>query len=137
MADVADLDPVANLRPRWVSAHARALAECERAMVAHADLTETSARTRLLVAESRQTRGLLRRTTPARAAAVVGPAVHLTNRQREILVALAAGEGTAELSARLWVTRTTVRNHIAAILRALDAHSRLEAVAIARRRGLL
>jgi PAS domain S-box-containing protein len=61
----------------------------------------------------------------------------LTPRQEEVLRLLARGASTPQIEDELHVTRETVRNHIRAILRALDAHSRLEAVAIARRRGLL
>lgn len=61
----------------------------------------------------------------------------LTNREREILALLAQGLGTDELSRTLHISRTTVRNHIANILAKLQVHSRLEAVALARRLGLL
>jgi PAS domain S-box-containing protein len=61
----------------------------------------------------------------------------LTPRQREVLRLLAEGASTTQIASELHVTRETVRNHIRAVLRALGAHSRLEAVAVARRQGLL
>lgn len=61
----------------------------------------------------------------------------LTNREREILALLAQGLSTDELASTLNISRTTVRNHIANILAKLQVHSRLEAVALARRLGLL
>lgn len=61
----------------------------------------------------------------------------LTGRQLEILRLVADGVSTGEIASRLYLSRATVRNHVAATLRALEAHSRIEAVAIARRRGLL
>lgn len=65
------------------------------------------------------------------------PAVSLTPRQHEILHLLAGGASTEQIAATLHLSRETVRNHIRNILRALGAHSRLQAVAAAHRRGLL
>jgi DNA-binding CsgD family transcriptional regulator len=48
---------------------------------------------------------------------------------------LAESQSIEEIAAGLGVARETARNHIRALL--LDAHSRLEAVIEARRRGLL
>jgi PAS domain S-box-containing protein len=61
----------------------------------------------------------------------------LTPRQQEVLVELARGASTDQIAASLGVARETVRNHVRGVLRALRVHSRLEAVAEARRRGLL
>jgi len=61
----------------------------------------------------------------------------LTARQHEALSLLAEGLGTAEIAARLGVAEETARNHIRALLRQLDVHSRLEAVVHAYRLGLL
>jgi len=61
----------------------------------------------------------------------------LTAREQETLVLLAGGASTEEVSERLGVTRNTVRNHVQRILDKLGARSKLEAVAIARREGLL
>ena len=61
----------------------------------------------------------------------------LTPRQHEVLQLLASGMSTDQIAAALTVSRETVRNHVRHILRALGAHSRLEAVATARRAGLI
>jgi DNA-binding CsgD family transcriptional regulator len=61
----------------------------------------------------------------------------LTPRQHEVLVQLARGASTDQIAASLGLARETVRNHVRGLLRALRVHSRLEAVAEARRRGLL
>jgi PAS domain S-box-containing protein len=61
----------------------------------------------------------------------------LTPRQREVLQLLAEGLDTGEIAERLGVAPETARNHIRGLLGRLDAHSRLEAVVFARRRGLL
>jgi PAS domain S-box-containing protein len=62
---------------------------------------------------------------------------HLTPRQIQILRVLAHGHSTRQIADELHLTVATVRNHVRRLLRALGAHSRLEAVAIARRDGLL
>ncbi len=63
--------------------------------------------------------------------------IALTPRQAEVLQLLADGASTADIAAELHLSNETVRNHVRHILRALGAHSRLEAVAIAHRQGLL
>jgi PAS domain S-box-containing protein len=74
--------------------------------------------------------------------AVIGPprpvsAVHLTKRQNDVLKLLAEGASTNQIAATLHLSKETVRNYIRQVLRALGAHSRLEAVALAHREGLL
>jgi DNA-binding CsgD family transcriptional regulator len=61
----------------------------------------------------------------------------LTPRQHQVLAELARGASTEQIAASLGVARETVRNHVRGLLRSLRVHSRLEAVAEARRRGLL
>ncbi|MBY8849077.1 response regulator transcription factor [Saccharothrix longispora] len=61
----------------------------------------------------------------------------LTTREREALVLLAQGAGTEEIGERMGIARNTVRNHVQRVLEKLGARSKLEAVAIARRDGLL
>lgn len=58
---------------------------------------------------------------------------HLTPRQMEVLRLLERGHSTAQMAQELHLSIETVRNHVAAILRALGVHSRVEAVAIGRR----
>ncbi|MEV0389111.1 response regulator transcription factor [Nonomuraea sp. NPDC050643] len=61
----------------------------------------------------------------------------LTARERETLLLLAEGASTYEISERMGVTRNTARNHVQHVLEKLGARSKLEAVAFARRDGLL
>ncbi|MFN8024794.1 MAG: response regulator transcription factor [Acidimicrobiia bacterium] len=61
----------------------------------------------------------------------------LSQRELEVLGLLARGLSTDEMVDELILSVHTVRNHVRAILAKLGAHSRLEAVAIATRRGLL
>lgn len=61
----------------------------------------------------------------------------LTKRQREVLALLGDGVTAKVAAERLGIAEVTVRNHIARILGALGCHSQLEAVAEARRRGIV
>jgi PAS domain S-box-containing protein len=65
------------------------------------------------------------------------PHPHLTPRQSEVLVLLEHGRSTDQIAGQLHLSVETVRNHVRAILRALGVHSRLEAVALARREHLV
>jgi PAS domain S-box-containing protein len=69
--------------------------------------------------------------------AVVPAAPHpqLTPRQSEVLQLLEQGRSTTQIAGELSLSVETVRNHVRHILKALGVHSRLEAVAIARRDG--
>ncbi len=61
----------------------------------------------------------------------------LTEREREVLAAVARGERSKEIAARLGVTESTVKAHLANIYDKLDVDSRASAVAVALSRGLL
>jgi PAS domain S-box-containing protein len=66
-----------------------------------------------------------------------GRAPRLTGRQLEVLSLIAEGLSAKAISARLDLAEPTVRNHIRAILLELGCHSQLEALAAARRWGLV
>jgi DNA-binding NarL/FixJ family response regulator len=61
----------------------------------------------------------------------------LTPRQSQVLQLLADGTSTEQIASELHLSTETVRNHIRHVLKALGAHSRLEAVVLARRQGLI
>ncbi len=61
----------------------------------------------------------------------------LTRTERRVLESLALGRSSKEMAAFAGKSVKTIDNHVAAILRKLQAHSRGEAVARARRTGLL
>ena len=61
----------------------------------------------------------------------------LTARETEVLRRLADGLTTEQIAADLYVSVNTVRNHIQQVLGKLGAHSKLEAVAIALREGVV
>jgi DNA-binding NarL/FixJ family response regulator len=64
-------------------------------------------------------------------------AVTLTPRELEVLALLAEGCSPPAIAVRLVVSIYTARGHVKNVLRKLGAHSQLEAVAIASRKGLL
>jgi DNA-binding NarL/FixJ family response regulator len=61
----------------------------------------------------------------------------LTAREAEVLALLGAGASTEEMATKLYLSTNTVRNHVQRLLTKLGAHSKVEALAIARREGLL
>jgi DNA-binding NarL/FixJ family response regulator len=61
----------------------------------------------------------------------------LTEREREVLALLAEGLSNAGIAERLTVSVHTIRNHVANLSAKLGAHSKLEALSIAVRDGLL
>jgi DNA-binding CsgD family transcriptional regulator len=61
----------------------------------------------------------------------------LTPREREVLRLLADGKTDREIAEALFVSRRTINAHVASILGELGVHSRRDAVAEARQRGLL
>ena len=66
-----------------------------------------------------------------------GPEPRLTDRQLEVLELMRDGLPAKAISEHLRIAEPTVRNHIRAILLELGCHSQLEALAKARRWGLI
>lgn len=76
---------------------------------------------------------LLRSTTP-----VVGPrGGGLTAREHEVLELMGSGLDPRAIARRLGISVHTCRGYVKAVLAKLDAHSQVEAVAVATRRGLI
>ena len=65
------------------------------------------------------------------------PPPHLTPRQVEVLRLLQRGASTGQIARELHLSAETVRNHIRHLFKALGVHTRLEAVAAARREHLV
>jgi DNA-binding NarL/FixJ family response regulator len=61
----------------------------------------------------------------------------LTEREQEVLELLGQGLTNKEIASRLFITERTVKFHVSAILRKLDAGNRTEAVTIAVQAGIL
>lgn len=68
---------------------------------------------------------------------VPAAAVGLTPREMQVLTLLAAGLDTTAAAAELGLSVHTVRGHVKSLLAKLDAHSQVQAVVTALRRGLL
>jgi PAS domain S-box-containing protein len=65
------------------------------------------------------------------------PHPQLTPRQNEVLHLIAEGHSTLQIADILSISVETTRNHVRRMLRALDTHSRVEALAVAHREGIL
>jgi DNA-binding NarL/FixJ family response regulator len=61
----------------------------------------------------------------------------LTRRQSHVLELVGEGMTNAEIAARLCISGKTAEHHVSAIMARLGATSRRDAVAAARKRGLL
>jgi DNA-binding NarL/FixJ family response regulator len=62
---------------------------------------------------------------------------NLTRREFEVIQLLADGLSNEQMAERLYLSPYTIKNHVHNILEKLQAHSRLEAVRLAYRKGLI
>jgi two-component system response regulator DesR len=61
----------------------------------------------------------------------------LTERERDVLAAVAHGASIAEVAASLYLSEGTVRNYLSVAMQKLNAHNRIEAAHIAEEKGWL
>jgi DNA-binding NarL/FixJ family response regulator len=85
------------------------------------------------------TRRLIERFVPLLPTAGPPPAdlAGLTEREREVLVQVAAGLSNAEIATRLFVSEATVKTHVGRILAKLGLRDRVQAVVLAYESGLV
>jgi DNA-binding NarL/FixJ family response regulator len=116
-----------------IAAGASGALEKTQDLVALAVAIRSSARGEKMIVDKRLLPDVLRnlRGTPR------SSLVHLTPREREVLTLLDQGLDAARIGAQLGIARNTARNYVQNVLVKFDAHSRLEAVARARREGFL
>jgi len=62
---------------------------------------------------------------------------NLTEREKEVLAAVARGERSKEIAAKLHITERTVKAHLASIYQKMGVDSRAGAIAVAAQNGLL
>jgi DNA-binding CsgD family transcriptional regulator len=103
----------------------------ERLRRAHAGLRQLRASSPDPATRTELTR-LLEEITPA-----TSPSIELSSRELDVLAQVATGASYAETAARLGLSAQTVKSYMRDVLARLGAHSRHEAVVIARREGLL
>lgn len=99
-------------------------------VVAAGDAVITPELTRALIDTVRHERA------PRPGARAIGLAA-FTERERDVLVAVASGWSNAEIAARLSIAPTTVKSHVSHILAKIGARARVQAVAFAYEYGLV
>lgn len=61
----------------------------------------------------------------------------LTQRETQVLQKLADGLSAGEIGLQLFITQATVKTHLASIYRKLESKNRIQAIIVARKKGLL
>jgi DNA-binding NarL/FixJ family response regulator len=79
---------------------------------------------------------LLRHVTPARASAAKQPAAPLSEREIEVVQAIAKGRTNTEIAADLFISLSTVKSHLASIHNKLGVRNRVEIAGWAWETGL-
>ena len=65
------------------------------------------------------------------------PSVHFSKREEQVLELLAEGKTNRDIGSKLFISESTVKFHVHAILSKLDASNRTEAVSIAVHQGII
>jgi DNA-binding CsgD family transcriptional regulator/PAS domain-containing protein len=116
---------------RPISAEYRVVGDDGRLRVVHVRLSPCAGRGAVVA------RGLVTCAAVAPATPDGATGAGLTARRLEVLALIADGLRTKEIAERLTISPITVRHHVSAVFAALEVRSRVEAVTVARRRGLI
>ncbi|WP_306184168.1 helix-turn-helix transcriptional regulator [Streptomyces sp. MK5] len=132
-------DLLAAARPEPADGDAADGAAWERVREAHAALRALAPRIAdpALRAELLDACGLLTAAAAPARAPVAAEGVTLAPRELDVLTCVAAGATNATAAARLGLSPETVKSYLRSAMRKLGAHTRGEAVATARRAGVL
>ncbi|MGM7699118.1 response regulator [Microbacterium sp. A84] len=65
------------------------------------------------------------------------PTASLTDRERDVFVAIARGHTNAEIAHSLFLSESTVKTHVGRVLMKLEARDRVHAVILAHRHGMV
>jgi len=95
-----------------------------------------AARRETLLQPDIMARVLSRMESPSKALGA-GEPVNLTEREQEVLEAVARGERSKEVAVQLGISERTVKAHLGSIYHKLDVDSRAAAIAVAAQLGLL
>ncbi|KRB37307.1 LuxR family transcriptional regulator [Microbacterium sp. Root180] len=76
-------------------------------------------------------------TPPPSAEAGSDPLEELTDRERDVFLAIAVGLTNAEIAQRLFLSESTVKTHVGRVLAKTGARDRVQAVILAHRRGVV
>lgn len=113
-------------------------AGCSGFVTKHKAIEEVVAAVRAAAAgEALISPSMLARLLPKLRRSYRGTGSDLTAREVEILALLAEGLSNQTIAERLVISLHTVRNHVQNVLTKLQAHSKLEAVSIAVREGII
>jgi DNA-binding NarL/FixJ family response regulator len=69
--------------------------------------------------------------------AALAPGPHLSKRELEVLLLVAEGNDNQEIAAKLFVSPSTVKNHISNVLAKLQMKNRIQAAVYAAKQGML
>jgi NarL family two-component system response regulator YdfI len=101
------------------------------------DTIRAAARGETLLKPEIMARVLARRNAPTLEAQAASEPVNLTEREHQVLEAVARGERSKEIALRLEISERTVKAHLASIYGKLGVDSRAAAIAVAAQKGLL
>jgi NarL family two-component system response regulator YdfI len=101
------------------------------------DTIRAAARGETLLKPEIMARVLSRAGATPTAIGLASSAIELTEREREVLEAVARGERSKEIALRLGISERTVKAYLASIYNKLGVDSRAAAIAVAAQRGLL